>query len=174
MKLIDLITREFSDVPRLGTGQIADRDSSPVSLEALAVEEFFSPLTWSDVTWDVLSNYRGDKTACLFFMNSPAFLYFFPAYMTMTLIDTHAITGLLHPIVSLTYERETGARFFNLMQSEYDAQKKRCIGYFLLEINQRYVASYGPLHPDAPLPLEPGELLPEEIAFQHWLNVGHG
>ncbi len=55
-------------------------------------------------------------------MSPRAFLYYFPAYMTMTLSDTNCVTGLLHPIVPLTYERETGSQFFSLLQSGYDVR----------------------------------------------------
>jgi hypothetical protein len=162
MKLIETISCEFSDLPRPGPSEIADRKSIPVSLEALAVEEFFFPFAWQQITWGVLKNYRGAPNACLSFMSTKAFLYFFPAYMTMTLIDPNALNELLDPVVSLTYGRETGSRWFSLMQNNYDANKKHCIGRFLLEINERYTASYGLLEPDEPSA--------KEIAAQYWLK----
>lgn len=89
--------------------------------------------------------------------------------MTMTLDDVSMKTGLLYPVLSITYPQEMGSTFFELIQSKYDASQKRCIGYFLLEINDRYMKSCVP-DPDGNPLLEPDELLPEEAAFRYWLT----
>lgn len=169
MKLIDLIIREFSGVLRPPARQIADRGSTPVTLEALAIEEYFAPLRWQDVSWESLRDYHGDKAACLYFMSPNAFLYFFPSYLLMTLNDNCMETGLIGQIMPLTYGLETDSRFFNLMQRCYNTRQKKCIGYFLLQINERYFRSCM-LGPDGKPYLEPDELSPEEIAFRFWLG----
>jgi hypothetical protein len=173
MKLIDAIRHEFADLERPLPDKIAARDENPLCLEALAVEKFFANYCWQDIRWETLEAYRGDRTACLYFMSPEAFLYFFPAYMIMTLLDIKADTGLLDQIVSLTYGRETDSRFFKLMQKSYDLRKKKCVGYFLMQVNERFVRSFGG-DLDEPIVLQADELYPEESAFKYWLNAEFG
>lgn len=169
MKLIEMISKNFADVPR----PVATRESerSGVPDEPAEIKSYFAQYAWQEITWEKLANYRGDKTVCLYFMSPNDFLYYFPAYMVMTLSDVYADSGLVEAVVPITGGRgKLHSRLFNLMQSSYDSGKKRCIGYFLLEIHRSYVMSLGPPNADGSLDHDPGELLPEEIAFKYWLH----
>lgn len=164
-----MIRKNFADIPQPVIAEYTEHDEVPN--EASEIRKYFAQYTWQEVTWEKLANYCGDRTVCLYFMSPNAFLYYFPAYMVMTLSDIYSDSGLVEAIVPMTGgSGKLHSHLFNLMQSSYDGKKKRCIGYFLLEIHRSYILSLGPPNADGSLDLGPDESLPEEIAFKYWLD----
>jgi len=60
-------------------------DDTGYHLECLAVAQFFHGKTWKEITWPVLSTYKGDRSACLCFMSPEAFRYFLSSYMLIAI-----------------------------------------------------------------------------------------
>lgn len=161
MRLKDLIRQAFSDLKRPTAGSIANRDAVPISLEALAVEAFFSDYDWSAVTKDVLAEYRGDQRACLYFMTPNAFLYYYPAYMCIVLDDANDMGGFLYPVVSIACRGEEKEDLFDFMLHKYDVAKRQCVGLFLSSVHDRFVKQLGWMQPT---------LDPRSAAERYWLS----
>jgi hypothetical protein len=64
--------------------RIAD-DETGYHLECLAVAHFFRGKTWKEITWPILTTYKGDRSACLCFMSPEAFRYFLCSYMLIAI-----------------------------------------------------------------------------------------
>jgi hypothetical protein len=64
-------------------------DGEGHNLECIQVADFFRGKRWNDVTLGSLKSYRGDASACLYFMSVDAFRYYLPAYMLIAL-DNYA------------------------------------------------------------------------------------
>ena len=160
LTLIGNILESFSNLPRPEPTKIANRKSLATSQEALEVEQFFKPYEWKFVDWSLMTKYDGDQKACLYFMSDEAFLYYYPAYMIMTLHDPANRCGLLHPVASIACGHEEKQDLFQLMQSGYNMSQKRCVGRFLLNINEHFVMRYGDMNLG---------ISPKEAAERYWL-----
>jgi hypothetical protein len=60
-------------------------DNSGRHFECAAVGAFFAGKAWEEMTWSVLSTYKGDRSACLCFMSPSAFRYYLANYMVIAI-----------------------------------------------------------------------------------------
>lgn len=158
MTLDEEIVSAFSDLERPSPTTIATASCDRPNLEALAVQEFFAPLLWTEVDIERLYRYKGDKSSCLLFMSESAFLYYFPAYLRMILVDTAKTSALLLPVLSLLGARDQAAYYYELMQLNYDIDKCRCIVKSLYAVDERFVKLYGGIPVSGPRPNEIAEI----------------
>jgi hypothetical protein len=82
--VIEMIRTAWSFEPQPSHDQIA-YDNSGRHLECAAVRAFFTGKSWEEVTWPILSTYRGDRSACLCFMSPTAFRYYISSYMLIAI-----------------------------------------------------------------------------------------
>ena len=112
-------------------------DQTGYCLECLAVSNYFRGKTWEAISWaDLSENYPGDPSACLGFMTTEAFSYYFPAYLliaTEHYDDSDTIPSVMIFKLQFPTDELDRAKFLEWVSSLSDSEKRsvRSFLYFM-------------------------------------------
>lgn len=151
MQLVHSILRTFNDVPAPRAGAIGMFERGYKTQEAKNVEEFFAEWRWQEMNLQLLSKYRGDRTACLTFMSREGFRYFYPAFLLMCLDDVLDDYELLVPTARFLDRQFANSNFHVSAVESYTPEQKCCIAEWLLAVSGRYEVLYRHESPEASL-----------------------